>query len=81
MKTDKPNKTTTVQKLKTGKTKISKNAANTAKPKTKSKSERMRDAEQHWIVSRAKLVKILEASGMKPETSTMMITHYKKIRA
>ena len=43
------------------------------KNKTAPKKKKNPDA-AHWIQSRAKLTKILEASGMKPEKPQTMLT-------
>ncbi|MBP5794554.1 MAG: hypothetical protein J6W41_00870 [Alphaproteobacteria bacterium] len=46
--------------------------------KKPARSKRVKPNPNHWIESRARLVKILEASGFVPEQCAVMITHRKK---
>ena len=45
----------------------------TAPKKTMNKAERQVAEAKHWVVSRAKLVKIMEAAGMTPEQNITML--------
>lgn len=47
---------------------------NTSKPNKKmTRTEKQRQEEKHWVVSQAKLMKILEASGMQPQKPMPML--------
>ena len=45
----------------------------TAPKKNTDKTEKRANSAKHWVVSRARLVKILEASGMQPEKPVTML--------
>ena len=46
--------------------------------KKSSVAKRKNANETHWIESRARLVKIMEAAGFAPEKCAIMITHRKR---
>ena len=56
-------------------TKIARSAKTT---KTAKKQNKSHATDNHWIESRARLVKILEATGIQPESGVVMIGCYKK---
>ncbi len=37
------------------------------------RTEKQRQEEKHWVVSQAKLMKILEAAGMQPQKTTPIL--------
>lgn len=43
-------------------------------------AKRKNPDEKHWIESRTRLVKIMEAAGFAPEKCVVMITHRKRDR-
>ncbi len=58
--------------------KLMKNIKTTKSPKPAKKQTKSPTTAAHWIESRARLVKILEATGIQPESSVVMIGCYKK---
>lgn len=55
-----------------------KNIKTTKSPKPAKISKKSPATAAHWIESRARLVKILEATGIQPESGVVMIGCYKK---
>ena len=55
------------------KNKIAPKQPTNAHKKAVSKADKKVNEAKHWIVSQARLMKILEASGMKPEKPVTML--------